>query len=91
MPTYLIALVVSDFVCINGTANSGLNGNLPIRSCGRPNANDQLDFGLDVGIRSIEVLQDSLIVKYPLPKEGEKLSELSKIKYNKAFLFYFEK
>ena len=71
MSTYLIALVVSDFVCINGIANAGLDGNLPISSCGRPNAVSQLDFGLDVGIRSIEVLQNSLVVQYPLPKDGE--------------------
>ena len=71
MSTYLIALVVSDFVCINGTANAGLDENLPISSCGRPKTVSQLDFGLDVGIRSIEVLQNSLVVQYPLPKDGE--------------------
>ena len=69
MSSYLVALAVSDFVCINDTANAGLDGKLPIRSCGKPTTADQLSFGLDVGVKSIEHLQDLLIVKYPLPKE----------------------
>jgi len=72
MSTYLIALIVSDFVCINGTANAGLNGSLLVNSCGRPTALNQLDFGLDVAIAGIEYLEKLLVVKYPLPKEGAK-------------------
>lgn len=70
MSTYLVALVVSDFVCLNGTANAGLDGNLLVRSCGRPNAANQLDFGLDVGINIIEHFQNLYRVPYPLPKCG---------------------
>jgi hypothetical protein len=72
MSTYLVALIVSDFVCINKTAKAGLNGSLLVSSCGRPTAVSQLDFGLDVGIAGIEYLQNLLVVKYPLPKEGSK-------------------
>lgn len=70
MSSYLIALVVSDFVCKNGTANAGLDGKLPVSSCGKSTTENQLDFGLDVGIRGIEYLQKLLTVPYPLPKEG---------------------
>ena len=70
MSTYLIALIVSDFVCIYGTAKAGLNGSLPVGSCGRSTAQNQLNFGLEVGIDGIEHLEQLLGVKYPLPKEG---------------------
>ena len=70
MSSYLVALVVSDFVCIKGLANAGLNGSLSIGSCGRPNAQNQLFFGLDVGIKSIEYFQSLFDIKYPLPKLG---------------------
>jgi aminopeptidase N len=68
MSSYLVALVVSDFKCISGIANAGLDGNLPIGSCGRSNAMEQLEYGLDVGIRIIEHFQNLFQVKYPLPK-----------------------
>ena len=44
MSSYLVALVVSDFECINATAIAGLNGTLPIRSCSRPNAINQTEY-----------------------------------------------
>ena len=72
MSSYLLALVVSDFVCIGNISNAGnqSNGTIPIRSCGRPDAEDQLDFGLDVGVRIHEHFQNLLKVPYPLPKCG---------------------
>lgn len=70
MSSYLLALVVSDFVCKFGESNAGVNGKIPIGSCGRPDAYDQLDFGLDVGIRIHEHFQNLLTVPYPLPKCG---------------------
>ena len=71
MSSYLVALVVSDFVCISEIANAGLSGDLPIGSCGRPNAKSQLDFGLDVAVKSIEFFQNLYQVKFPLPKCGK--------------------
>ena len=71
MSSYLLALVISDFQCIKGFANAGLNGTLLIGSCGRPNVRDQLSFSLDVGIRSMEYLQLLFDIKYPLPKCGQ--------------------
>ena len=70
MSSYLVALVVSDFKCIYDVANSGLYGNLTIGSCGRPNAVEQLSFGLEWGVKSIEQLQNLFAVPYPLPKCG---------------------
>jgi aminopeptidase 2 len=70
MPSYLVALVVSDFNCINGTAIAGLNTSLPIRSCSRPNAINQTEFSLDVGIQIINHFEKLFDIKYPLPKLG---------------------
>ena len=70
MSSYLVALVVSDFECIRGTANAGTNGSLSIGSCGRPNMRNQLSFGLDVGIQNIEYFQRLFGIEYPLPKCG---------------------
>ena len=72
MSSYLVALIVSDFKCVNGTAaNAGPNGNLPIRVCARPNVPaEQLTYSLDVAIRIIQYFQALYNVKYPLPKCG---------------------
>ena len=70
MSSYLVALVVSDFECINATAIAGLNGTLPIRSCSRPNAINQTEFSLDVGTKIINYLEKLCGIKYPLPKLG---------------------
>ena len=71
MSTYLVGLVVSDFKCLNATAvNAGPNGNLPIRSCGRYNALDQLQYGLDAAVAIIQFYEALYDVKFPLPKCG---------------------
>jgi aminopeptidase N len=70
MSSYLVALIVSDFVCISDNANAGLTGNLPIGSCGRPNAKSQLNFGLDVAVKSMEYFQNLYQLEFPLPKCG---------------------
>ena len=71
MSTYLVGLVVSDFKCINQTANAGLYGSLPVRICARPNALNQLSYSLDVAIKAIEFFERRYDVKYPLPKCGK--------------------
>ena len=70
MSSYLVALIVSDFVCINDTANAGLDGKLLIRSCGKPTTADQLSFGLDIATRIMEHFQNVFSVPFPLPKCG---------------------
>ena len=71
MSSYLVALVVSDFKCIFDVADAGLDGKLPIGSCGRPNAINQLEFGLEIGTKAIEYYQRVFNkTPYPLPKCG---------------------
>jgi aminopeptidase N len=72
MSSYLVGLVVSDFTCINGTAdNAGPNGSLPIRVCARPNVPEaHLSYSLDVAIKIIEYFQKLYDVPYPLPQCG---------------------
>ena len=71
MSSYLVALIVSDFKCTNGNASAGVADNLPVSSCGRPNAQNQLDFGLDVAINSIQYFEGLYQLKFPLPKIGK--------------------
>ena len=73
MSSYLVALIVSDFTCINRTAaNAGPNGNLPVRVCARPNVpKEHLSYSLDIGIKAIEAFERLYNLKYPLPKCGE--------------------
>ena len=71
MSSYLIAVVVSDFPCILGVANAGLNGSLPISVCARPNAINQTTFSLDVAVKIIEYFQSLYGLKFPLPKCGK--------------------
>jgi aminopeptidase N len=71
MSSYLVGLVVSDFQCISATApNAGPTGNLTIRSCGRYNALEQLQYGLDAAVAIIQFFEALYNVKYPLPKCG---------------------
>ena len=73
MSTYLVALLVSDFKCLEGNAtNAGPAGNLPVRVCARPNIPDlQLQYALDVGIDVIEFYEQLYNISYPLPKIGK--------------------
>ena len=72
MSSYLVALVVSDFVCINGTSSAGERGE-PVRVsvCGRKNAADQLDYALDIAVRVMTFFREYYGVAYPLPKCGK--------------------
>lgn len=70
MSSYLVGLVVSDFECIDAIANAGPVGALPVRSCGRSNALDQLELGLDSAVKIIEFYEKLYNVNYPLPKLG---------------------
>ena len=70
MSSYLVALIVSDFYCINDTSfGAGTNGNLPVKVCARPNVPpEQLEYSLDVGVKIIQVFEKLFNVKFPLPK-----------------------
>ena len=89
MSTYLPVLIVSDFACINGTARASGpdNADVPVKVCARPTAFNQLDYGLEIGIKSVEYLQDLLNYKYPLPKCGMHLKKKDKYKnFNQTFV-----
>ena len=65
MSSYLVALIVSDFNCINGTSfNVGSSGSLPVKVCARPNVpREELEYSLDVGIKIINT--NRTIVCFP--------------------------
>ena len=70
MPTYLVALVVSDYQCIKGISNTTLSGGVNISVCARPNAMDQLDLAYNSAIELLEFFEDYYNISYPLPKLG---------------------
>ena len=70
MTTYLVALVVSDFVCKYGVAQPVLSKSVNISVCGRTSAADQLDYSVDISIKALETLESLYQVAYPLGKSG---------------------
>ncbi len=73
MSTYLVAIVISDFVCLTKTVeNAGAKGSIDVRVCGRENAIEQLEYALDMSTKIIKFLEEVYGVKYPLPKCGLK-------------------
>jgi aminopeptidase N len=70
MSTYLVALVIADFECINKTIAGGEKGTIDVRVCGRSNALNQLEYSLDIGVRVLQYLEKVYDIKYPLPKCG---------------------
>ncbi len=73
MSTYLVALVLSDFTCLQATVpNMGANGEVDVRVCGRADevANGQLNYALEIGTKVIKFFEEYYGVKYPLPKCG---------------------
>jgi aminopeptidase N len=66
MPTYLVAIVVSDYQCRSGTGMS-----LAVTSvCSRPAVFDQLDLALEVSIKILDFLEEYTKVPFALPKIG---------------------
>jgi aminopeptidase N len=71
MTTYLVALVISDFHCLNQTIeNMGEYGKVDVRVCSRPDAvaNGYLNYSLQTTVKIIKDLENFYGVKYSLPK-----------------------
>ena len=70
MSSYLVALVISDFVCINSTAYPKISKNVSVSVCSRPEFVGQLNLALNVSTKIIEFFESYYNVEYPLPKSG---------------------
>lgn len=68
MSTYLVALIVSDFECVQGIAHPPLSKRVEVNVCARPDAIDQLKYALDVAVKLTEFFEDYYKVEYPLAK-----------------------
>ncbi|XP_070560607.1 aminopeptidase N-like [Ptychodera flava] len=64
MPLYLLAVVVSDFVCKEATTNLGVK----FRVWASETNINATDFALDFGVKSLQHFEDLLQIPYPLPK-----------------------
>ena len=74
MSSYLVALVISDMVCLNDTVqNVGEYGKVDVNVCGRSNAIEQIEYALQVSTKIIKFFEMIYGVKYPLPKCGKLL------------------
>jgi aminopeptidase N len=71
MSNYLVAIVISDFKCLNKTIdNAGEYGKIDVRMCGRSNAINQLQYALEISVNIIKFYDTIFDAKYPLPKLG---------------------
>jgi len=71
MPTYLLGLLISDFVCKNATANAAFTQKISVRVCGRPNAQNYFDFALKTSVTIMEFYNRFFGMEYLLPKCGK--------------------
>lgn len=89
MSTYLVALVISDFVCLNDTVQGiGAYGKVDVNVCGRSNAIEQLTYALKVSTKIIKFFESIYGVEYPLPKCGN--NRIIKIKFTFKLNFNFK-
>jgi aminopeptidase N len=63
LSTYLVAMLVGDFQCIDGSAD-----NIPIRACATPDKKDQGKFALDAAEYIMHYYNDYFGVRYPFGK-----------------------
>ncbi len=63
LSTYLIALLVGDFQCVDGSADS-----IPIRACATPDKKDQGKFALEAAEYIMHFYNDYFGIKYPFGK-----------------------
>jgi len=76
MSTYLVGLVISDFLCRPTYYNSKLsNQTIAIDICVRSNAIDQTDLAFDSSVPLLEFFEDNFQIQYFMPKLGKKLNE----------------
>ena len=68
MSTYLVALIISDFACINSTAHPKISKNVSVSVCARPEFVGQLQLALNVSTKIIEFFESFYNIEYPLPK-----------------------
>lgn len=69
MSTYLVALVVSDFVCEgDNNVNMPLGANISVQVCARPTAKDELSYPLSAAIDIIKFFEQYYQTQYPFPK-----------------------
>lgn len=71
MSTYLVAILVSDYECENGNADTPLSGKVDVAVCVRPNAFNQIDFAVESAKYFIAFFEEYFNIKYPLPKLGK--------------------
>ena len=63
MSSYLVAVLVGDWVCANGGADG-----IPIRVCATPNRRDELGFGLQAAEFAMRYFNRYFTMKYPFEK-----------------------
>jgi aminopeptidase N len=86
MSSYLVALVISNFVCLNETVQDiGIEGKVDVNVCGRANAIEKLRYALIISTKTIKFLESIYGVKYPLKKAGYK--KLRTCLEKKAFIY----
>lgn len=67
MQTYLVAIVLSDYICKSELYRGAVN----MTACGRPTAGEQsLQLPLEAAILSLEYFEKYLNIEYNLPKLG---------------------
>jgi aminopeptidase N len=70
MSTYLVAVIISDYACKDGTAKPSDNRSIDIQVCARSNAQDELDLALEASIGMSEFFEKYYGIAYPLRKLG---------------------
>ena len=63
MSPYLVAMVVGDWDCVNGSADD-----IPIRICGTPDRKGELGFALETAVFALQYFNRYFSIKYPFEK-----------------------
>jgi len=95
MSSYLVAMLVGDFVCREGGADG-----IPIRVCSLPEQKDMTGFGLDASVNALKYYDQYYSIKYPYGKldhivfpdfAAGAMENVGAITYRDSFLLIDEK
>lgn len=78
MPTYLLAILISDFSCKTEktTATIPSTPSVEINVCGRDNAKEFFDLPLEMSVKTLEYFESYLEYPYTLTKLGISFNNL---------------
>jgi aminopeptidase N len=74
MSTYLVAIAITDYACLDAIYDTTMSKNVTCSICARPNAIGALNLAYNASLEVLPFFENYYEVAYQLPKLGEYLN-----------------